>query len=487
MNPVKTRLVIFVMLALGAARGAAAQYVPIDLGPLGPASYALAVNESGQVVGEIISINAETGNGEAHAFSWTADGGMIDLGILGFAPPPAVGNGSVALAVSDNGQVVGTSSTSGRGIRHAFSWTAVGGMVDLTPAGDIQSSAADVNNSGQVVGISFVPGNGDHAFSWYTTADGRLLEPVDLGTLGGTVSTARAVNASGQVVGSSFTAGNVESHAISWTALGGMVDLATLRGGFSYANDVSNSGQVVGVISPTQDGATTAFSWTPSGGMVDLGTLGGASSYATAVNESGQVVGYSSTANGEEHAFSWTAGGGMVDLGTLGGTESRAAAVNSNGQVVGWSTTAGNDATHAHAFSWTADGGMVGLPELADDGHSLATAVNNHGQVVGSSSTLEFDGHATMWVPVTVPSALDQLIAQVTAFGLPKGLTNALTVKLEAALASWQRGRSNAAVNQIGAFIHEVDAKRGKALTDAQADTLIRIAEIVVQAIRSEG
>jgi hypothetical protein len=123
---------------------------------------------------------------------------------------------------------------------------------------------------------------------------------------------------------------------------------------------------------------------------------------------------------------------------------------------------------------------MVGLPELAVGGSGAAADVNNHAQVVGASA-----GHATMWVPVTVESALDQLMAQVIAYGLPKGLTNALTVKLDAALASWQRGRSNAAVNQIGAFIHEVDAKRGKALTDAQADTLIRMANIVVQAIRT--
>ena len=87
---------------------------------------------------------------------------------------------------------------------------------------------------------------------------------------------------------------------------------------------------------------------------------------------------------------------------------------------------------------------------------------------------------------VTVESALDQLISQVTAYGLPKGLTNALTVKLEAALASWTRGRSNAAVNQIEGFIHEVDAKRGKALTDAQARHVDSQAEIVVQAIRTE-
>ena len=35
MNLVKLRLVIFVMLAVGAARGAAAQYMPIDLGTIG--------------------------------------------------------------------------------------------------------------------------------------------------------------------------------------------------------------------------------------------------------------------------------------------------------------------------------------------------------------------------------------------------------------------------------------------------------------------
>jgi hypothetical protein len=132
---------------------------------------------------------------------------------------------------------------------------------------------------------------------------------------------------------------------------------------------------------------------------------------------------------------------------------------------------------------------MVRLPELADglDGGG-ASAVNDSGQVVGTSAVGPNVGHATMWVlSVPVPSALDQLIAQVTAYGLPKGLTQALTAKLEAALASWDRGGSKAAVNEIGAFVHEVNAKRGTALTDARADTLIRMAEIVVQAIRTDA
>jgi probable HAF family extracellular repeat protein len=258
-----------------------------------------------------------------------------------------------------------------------------------------------------------------------------------------------------------------------------MVDLGTRLVGFSFAWRVSNRGQVVGNSFLNGVTAFRVFSWTPSGGMVDVGNLG-SSAYPTAVNETGQVVGYSHTGNDELHAFSWTADLGMVDLGTLGGTQSTASAVNSSGQVVGSSTTTGDTLTHA--FSWTATGGMVSLPELAGGGPGAAGSVNNHGQVVGASG-----GHATMWVlSASVPSALDQLMAQVISYGLPNGLTHALTAKLEAALASWQRGGSNAAVNQIGAFIHEVNAKRGNALTDAQADTLIRMAEIIVQGIRTD-
>jgi probable HAF family extracellular repeat protein len=306
---------------------------------------------------------------------------------------------------------------------------------------------------------------------------------VDLGTLGGSLSEARAVSESGQVVGYSYTAGNSEVHAFSWTANGGMIDLGALGGGYSVARvavDVSDSGQVVG--DSTADRSSRAFSWTPSDGMVDLGTLGGDSS-AYAVNESGQVVGYSYIAapgaDVEYHGFSWTAHGGIVDLGTLGGVSTQAVAVNESGQVVGYSNT-------GHAFSWTATGGMVELGALADDVNSMAIAVNNNSEVVGTSWGLDSAQHATMWLlPVTVVSALDKLIQEVAAYGLQHGLQNAMTVKLEAALASWQRGRNNAAVNQIGAFIHQVNAKRGKALTGAQADTLIRMADEVIQAISS--
>ena len=51
----------------------------VDLGTLGGAySQAVAVNDNGQVVG-----SSRLAERRAHAFSWTAAGGMVDLGTLG--------------------------------------------------------------------------------------------------------------------------------------------------------------------------------------------------------------------------------------------------------------------------------------------------------------------------------------------------------------------------------------------------------------------
>ena len=160
--------------------------------------------------------SSTAGDAAIHAFLWTADQGMVDLGTLG-------GPASVATAVNASGQVVGygMADPNDIGITHAFSWTAVGGMVDLGTLLHGFSFARNVNNSGQVVGDSFLNGVASRVFSW--TPSGGM---VDVGNLGSSASPA-AVNETGQAVGYSHTA-NGELHAFSWTADGGMVDLGTL-------------------------------------------------------------------------------------------------------------------------------------------------------------------------------------------------------------------------------------------------------------------
>src|SRR5260370_26017069 len=96
----------FAVIALPVEVGASSSKVfaqPTDLGTLGGTfSGAIAVSNSGQVVGE----STTAGDTENHAFSWTAGGGMVDLGTLG-------GTTSVAFAVNGSDQVVaGPSITS---------------------------------------------------------------------------------------------------------------------------------------------------------------------------------------------------------------------------------------------------------------------------------------------------------------------------------------------------------------------------------------
>ena len=70
---------------------------------------------------------------------------MIDLGTLG-------GGSSIAYAVNDLGQVVGTSFDAG--VSHAFSWTSADGMIALGTLGGSSSYAQALNDRGQVVGFS---------------------------------------------------------------------------------------------------------------------------------------------------------------------------------------------------------------------------------------------------------------------------------------------------------------------------------------------
>jgi probable HAF family extracellular repeat protein len=100
------------------------------------------INDSGQVVG---SGYASTPTGPRNAFLWTASSGMQNLGTLG-------GTQSYARAINNAGQVVGDSTTAA-GADHAFLWTSGGGMQDLgTLPGETANVAYAINSQGLVVG-----------------------------------------------------------------------------------------------------------------------------------------------------------------------------------------------------------------------------------------------------------------------------------------------------------------------------------------------
>ena len=344
----KSRFLLWLLVTITVVPLAAAQVFRItDLGtlPAGTFSAATGINAFGQVTGYADMVNSYSTRVH-HAFSWTNNGGMEDLGTLpNFVDDP--GFASWANGVNDRGRVVGGSWHDQEG-NDAFVWSHTGGMQDLgTPPGMRSTDAQSINFFGQVVGTAYELGPGDsgppHAFLW-TRAGGIQL----LGNLpGGQYNYAYGINDFGQVVGIADTGGPCcyPNRAFLWTRRKGMVDI-----GAWYAAAINNLGQVVG--SGPNDHAVL---WSRNQGLRDLGTLpGGNSSSAAAISNFGLVVGASATASSSSHAMLWSQHSGMWDLNDLipansGWVLNSATGINILGQIVGNGTINGQD----HAFLLT--------------------------------------------------------------------------------------------------------------------------------------
>jgi probable HAF family extracellular repeat protein len=170
---------------------------------------ALAVNNNGQVVGSsgLCSDTTITGliNGP-HAVLWDRDGSVTNLGNLG-------GNlVNVAAGINDRGEVVGGALSSKDGNLHAFLWTKEKGIQDLGLLGeDTATAPSSINNHGQLVGLSCSATGSCRAF---LGLDGTLI---DLNTLIPADSplylvSAWGINDSGEIAGQAVTKGG-ELHA----------------------------------------------------------------------------------------------------------------------------------------------------------------------------------------------------------------------------------------------------------------------------------
>ena len=67
-----------------------------------------------------------------------------------------------------------------------------------------------------------------------------------------------------------------------------------------------------------------------------------------------------------------------------------------------------------------------------------------------------------------------------------QGVTNSLLAKLDAAQAAQDRGQTSVVINQLDAFIHEVQAQAGKHIDPMHAQHLVMHAQMVIQALKNK-
>ncbi len=204
-----------------------------------PGSWAYAINNAGQIVGDVL---APSGDSQAFLYS----GGS-------FATLPITGDEPQARDINRHGAIVGSAF-----VNTLPPFLFAGGV--QTSLGTAPGQAEAINDRGMVAGWAQVAGGSSHAF--LDTA-GTLT---DLGTLGGLTSQANALDAAGRTVGTAQIAGGA-AHAFL-DQRGTMIDLNTLIAGSSgwvleNATGVNAGGEIVGV--GTINGTEHAFLLVPKG------------------------------------------------------------------------------------------------------------------------------------------------------------------------------------------------------------------------------
>lgn len=106
-------------------------------------------------------------------------------------------------------------------------------------------------------------------------------------------------------------------------------------------------------------------------------------------------------------------------------------------------------------------------------------------ELVVNDGSADSDPDEVVITAITPQDALADLIDQIEDLNLKKGTENALVSKLNNAIQSLDRGNDEAALGQLQAFINQVNAQRGKALSEAEADTLIAQAQRLIDAVNA--
>jgi probable HAF family extracellular repeat protein len=277
----------------------------LDVGTFDPnePSDATALNDAGTVVGFTPKLNpGGPGSFALLAFRWTRSEGIRPIGTL----PSEF---TYALDINAAGHIVGSSPFPGGVPPHAFLWTPQAGLRDLgTGIGGPRSAASRINDQDIVVGNSGEPVSTapSHGFIWT-----RHLGYLEIGSQDVNTS-AIDVNNRGQVVG------DIDNRAYVWSRSQGFIDLntriANAPAGLKLLRGVaiSDNGSIVAeantglVLLVPRCGCKDAPPVVAPIDMTGSAHIGAPLSFNTAFNDAD---------TGDSHTAKWSWGDGGTDAG----------------------------------------------------------------------------------------------------------------------------------------------------------------------------
>jgi probable HAF family extracellular repeat protein len=293
------------------------------------------------------------------------------------------------LAINDNGQVVGYSTTAD-GVERAFLWE--NGSMRALGVSSGWSRAQAITNAGKISGLTtghITP----QAFVWDKGVTTLLGSAVDNGVIVIGMTASRVLTSTDDWEHAPRSAVWQDG---AWQRVEGVG-----YGGFAVARGMNGLGQIVGaapVDETAGDKIFHPFVW-ENGVMRDLGVLSDypcgnnpnkkcGDGWAVDLNSNGDIVGYSSGLSQQGHAVLWPRAGAIRDLG-LG----RAVAINETGEVAGDADWAGT----GNGFFWR-QGSVTTLPSLGGN-RTFVVDLNDLSMVLGSSLTAEGKPHVFVWTP----------------------------------------------------------------------------------------
>ena len=320
----------------------------------------------------------------------TTSGGAVVKSLTGLEPLlDATQNISQATAISDLGQVVGTTATNSVGTirEHGAIWEGSIFPTDLgTLAGDFFSSADAIKADGSVI-VGTSSGMSQRPVRWVKINGSWVIDQLIVPTGADNCYVVDIAN-DGTIAGACYPIGSPPQVTL-WR------NGVPVQFGVGVPVAVNAVGQVV-----VSTASNESFVWdtrTNPVTVTPIGTLGGAYTFAQDINDLGDVVGFSQNAAAQARPFLWNAKKGIVDLGTVpAGTHGNANGINNLGQVVGSIASADNSSTHAVLWS---KGKVIDLGVLSGYDVSVARAINAKNQIIGNSisTTLVNTIRATQW------------------------------------------------------------------------------------------